>query len=60
MNYDDNFNESSNSVHQLLSQASVIPWKISNFNIRKKKTTQRLLFSFTQKIYPSLIVLRTL
>ena len=31
-------------------------WKISNFNIRKKKTTQRLLFSFTQKIYPSLLI----
>ena len=31
-------------------------WKKSNFNIRKKKTSQRLLFSFTQKIYPSLLI----
>ena len=32
-------------------------WKKSNFQIRAKKTTQRLLFSFTQKIYPSLLLI---
>ena len=31
-------------------------WKKSNFLIRNKKTTQRLLFSFTQMIYPSLLI----
>ena len=31
-------------------------WKKSNFQIRKKKTIQRLLFSFIQKIYPSLLI----
>ena len=32
-------------------------WKKSNFILRNKKTTQRLLFSFTQKIYPSFLIL---
>ena len=31
-------------------------WKKSNFNLKGKKTTQRLLFSFTQMIYPSLLI----
>ena len=31
-------------------------WKKLNFNTRKKKSSQRLLFSFTQKIYPSLLI----
>ena len=31
-------------------------WEKSNFILRTKKTTQRLLFSFTQKIYPSLLI----
>ena len=31
-------------------------WKKSNFISRNKKTTQRLLFSFTQKIYPTLLI----
>ena len=31
-------------------------WKKSNFILRTKKTTQRLLFAFTQKIYPSLLI----
>ena len=31
-------------------------WKKSNFSFRTKKTTQRLLFSFSQKIYPSLLI----
>ena len=31
-------------------------WKKSFFTTRKRKTTQRLLFAFTQKIYPSLLI----
>ena len=31
-------------------------WKKSNFQTKGKKTTQRLLFSFTQMIYPSLLI----
>ena len=31
-------------------------WKKSNFQSRTKKTSQRLLFSFAQKIYPSLLI----
>jgi hypothetical protein len=32
-------------------------WRKSNFLIRTKKTSQRLLFSQTQKIYPSLLII---
>ena len=32
-------------------------WKKSNFAIRNKKTTQRVLFSFTQMIFPTVLII---